>query len=170
MYKVHREIVPHRIAERARRRLLLELRRCGVTSSDIAEWSRSTWWPSLRDEPELQLVRSYLDIYLRLCPAGRWADTQILVRLPDEDDVELGPPHLDELPPWAGELRYTGIYSAELSDASQGGIVVYPDGKRPVRVPLRAGDVLEMSPELLHSGSPNYGGDIRMALIFRRLA
>lgn len=166
--KVHRELVPQRVVEQARRRLLLELRRCGVTSSDIVEWSSSTWWPSLRAEPEFELVRSFVETRLPVGP-GRWAETQILIRLPDEDDVELGAPHLDVLPPWAGELRYTGIYSVELATSSSGHTVVYPEPGMRVKPPLRAGDVLFMEPGELHSGSPNHGADIRMALIFRRL-
>lgn len=38
-----------------------------------------------------------------------------------------------------------------------------------VRCGTGVGDVLEMEPSLLHSGSPNYGGDIRIALIYRLL-
>lgn len=102
-----------------------------------------------------------------------WAEPQILIRLPDEDDVTLGPPHTDTLKnsPWVGEWRYRRIYGVECTDAqpSGGSTVLYPSEDAGITPLLQTGDVLEMSPDLLHSGSPNHSADIRIALFFRLL-
>lgn len=174
-YRIHRDLIPHYVVTVARRRLLLELRRCGVTPAEIREWSQHGWWPSIRNEPEFLTIRSYVETKLVSARAGRyqWADTQILIRLPDEDDVEMGTPHIDEIPHWAVDpaMRYRTIFSVELSDVGShgGGTVLYPQGDVGICPPMRQGDILEMGPQLLHSGSPNHRGEIRMALFFRVL-
>lgn len=163
-------MVPKNATTAARRRLLLELRRCGVTADDVAQWSRTGWWPSLRDEPEVLAVRKHLEPFT--APGDVWTEAQILIRLPDEDDTVLGPPHVDEQPPWAEEhgLRYKRILSIELTDTAQdgGGTVIHgPDRLEPVH--QNEGDVLSLRPDVPHSGSPNRSGDARMALFFRLL-
>lgn len=159
-----------RLVEAARRRLLLELRRGGITPEQVNEWTSSTWWPLLRFEPEILAIRKSLAWQAR--GTDLWAWPQILVRLPDEDDTPLGPPHLDTLPEWAdpAELRYRAIYGVELTDTPLNGghTIVYP-WTEPVVVRQAAGEVLKMSPHLLHSGSPNLSSDIRIALFFRLL-
>lgn len=134
------------------------------------DWSRSGWWPSIRDEPAFEAVREHLELFA--APGDVWAETQILICLPDEDDTELGPPHVDVLPPLAPErsLGYKRILSVELTDTPEhgGGTVIHgPKGLVPVR--QRQGDVLSLRPDVLHSGSPNFSGDVRMALFFRLL-
>lgn len=170
LHEVHRGVVPRDVTTTARRRLLLELRRCGVTAQHVLEWGTSTWWPSLREEPAFLAVRDHLEPVV--APGDVWAETQILVRLPDEDDVGMGPPHVDALPPWAPGrgLRYKRILGVELTDTPErgGGTVMHtPEGLVPVR--QREGDVLSFHPDALHSGSPNHSGDMRLALFFRLL-
>ncbi len=173
MYDIWRGEVQAPLCMAARRRLLLELRRCGVRPDEIKEWSTNSWWPSLRDEPEFNAVRDALCLISGENETTKWAETQILIRLPDEDDTPLGPPHVDDLPPWADGMRYSSIFGVELTDTPRdgGGTVLYPPGKNasPVRPLLGVGDVLEMSPLLLHSGSPNLSPSIRMVLFFRLL-
>lgn len=176
-YAVHRGAVPVRTCEAARRRLLLELRRCGLSTDDLAEWGRGSWWPSLRQEPIFDSVRYGLEKTVGHLRGGVWAETQILLRLPDEDGTPLGLPHVDDLPPWADGLRYRTIYGVELTNTPSGGggTVLYPEQDPLVRRDgtvwpvLATGDALEMSPDLLHSGSPNRSADIRIALFFRLL-
>lgn len=169
-HEVHRRAVAPAVTAAARRRLLLELRRCGASAEDVAEWSRTGWWPSLREAPEILAVRDQLLPFKR--PEDVWAETQILIRLPDEEDTVLGAPHVDTPPPWAEEhgLRYKRILSVELTDTPDdgGGTVIHePDRLVPVR--QREGDVLSLRPDVPHSGSPNFSGDMRMALFFRLL-
>jgi len=176
-YAVHRDAVPVALCTAARRRLLLELRRSGLNTADLAVWSYGTWWPDLRGEPEFDAVRDALEKIVDRSGTTRWCETQLLLRLPDEDGTPLGGPHTDTLPPWADGWRYRRIYGVELTDTAGdgGGTVLYPSGDplaRPdgsVRPVQCAGDALEMSPDLPHSGSPNMSADIRMALFFRLL-
>lgn len=171
-YLVHHRLVPRAATSALRRRLLLEIRRCGLDTADMAEWSSSTWWPSLRDMPEVLAVVAYVR---GMFPGCLLAEPQILVRLPDEDDTVLGPPHLDDLPPWALETgaRYLAIVGVELTDTPRngGGTVVYPHGADgPAHSVFQfEGDALQMGPDLLHSGSPNHSADIRMSVFFRFL-
>lgn len=164
--------LPRYLATDARRRLLLEIRRVGVSAEDIAHWSMVGWWPTLRDEVCFLRMRRTLEAKLGL-PDPQWAETQIVVRLPDEDEVAMGPPHVDTLPGWAvrKNLGYDRIYSVELTDTSPrgGSIVLHPPHVEPFEVRLRAGEVLSMPPDMPHSGSPNLSADIRMAAIFRLL-
>lgn len=173
MYEVHRGLIPRDVCERAKRRLFLEIRRCGLSTDDMAEWSSTTWWPSLRNAPEIQYVQAWLEDLALLPDDPVWAEPQILIRLPDEDRTELGDPHLDELPPWADGLEYYSIYGVELTEtpANGGGTVLYPDGLEglSVKPQLAIGDALRMEPDLLHSGSPNLSAEIRVALFFRLL-
>lgn len=167
-HEVHRAVVPAEVTRAARRRLLLELRRCGVSATDVAEWSHTGWWPSLRHEPEILAVREPLRRFER--SGDVWGEPQILIRLPDEDDTLLGPPHVDTLPPWAEAegLRYKRILSVELTNTAPdgGGTMIHaPQDLIPVR--QREGDVLSLHPDVPHSGSPNFSGDARMALFFR---
>lgn len=176
----HHGVIPQEYVIAARRRLLLELRRVGVTAEDVAEWSVSGWWPSLRDEPVFGSVRDALWWACR--PRGfTWAETQILIRLPDEEAVVgagWGEPHVDTLPPWATSgvnyghpLKYGRIYGVELTDTPPhgGGTVLHEPGEEPRYVRCLAGDVLSMAPDLPHSGSANGSGDVRMALFYRSL-
>lgn len=169
-YPVLRNEVPRHLVDAVRRRLFLELRRCGVTAEDVAEWSRGSWWPSLRSDPTILAVQD--DLSRRHVGEGDvWAEPQILIRLPDEDGTALGGSHVDTLPPWADELRYKWIFGVECTDTPRRGgqTLVYPDAGPPAYVTLRAGDALRMDPTLQHSGSPNLSPDPRIALFFRLL-
>lgn len=171
LYTHHRGVVPASALEAARRRLGLELRRVGVTPNEINEWAANSWWPSLRGEPVFNAVRQHVESTLVGDMTGLvWAETQIVIRLPDEDDAPVGTPHVDTLPPWAEGLKYKAIYGVELTQTTSGRTVLFPRGVLgPVEPRIRPGDVLEMKPDLWHRGSPNLGGDIRMALFFRLL-
>lgn len=173
-YVIHFSLIPAPAIEVARRRLLLEIRRCGLSVEDMAEWSRGSWWPSLRNEPEIRGIQALLhsevvDREGMHAMEWEWAEPQILVRFPDEALTPLGEPHVDELPPWADEgYRYKSIFGVELTNTTSGYTLLRPDD---VIIPVRlgAGDVLEMNPDLPHSGSPNRSADIRMALFYRLL-
>lgn len=171
LWCVHREVVPPEVCSAARRRLGLELRRCGLSVSDIADWSSGSWWPSLRGEQVFEDVRWFVDGIADLRGETMWAETQILVRLPDEDDTPLGGVHTDTLPPWADGWRYRAIYGVELTCTPEngGGTVLRPDNDVVIPAVLDVGDVLQMHPNLPHSGSPNLSGDIRIALFYRLL-
>lgn len=157
----------------ARRRLWQELRTHGVTPDEVNKWGHATWFPWLRDE----------EFIWNLIPDGqpllrareRWAEPQIIVRLPDLDDVIPGPGHLDALPPWAGETdRYVFIMFVELTGCTGqgGGTRVWPQSHRarkhhPVTIETNPGDVVILDPMTIHAGSPNYSSDVRMAVTFR---
>lgn len=164
--------VPRSVAFEARRRLLLEIRRVGLAKSDIDEWSTGCWWPSIRTDPAIERVKYYLKQTFGLMQAA-FADTQILLRFPDEDDEVLGQPHQDVEPQWVTDLgmRFSAVYGVELNDSNSGVTVVYPNGPDGHQQPvfLQAGDCLAFHPKTYHSGSPNLGHDIRMALFFRTL-
>lgn len=174
-WKVHPHVILNRHTFDARRRLLLELRRMGVTTEQITEFSGGGgWWPSMRNEPVFERIK--LQVEFQLVPHhtdAMWADTQILIRLPDEVDVPLGPGHTDILPSWASpdQWRYRSIFIVELADQAGkggGGTVVF-DRDQVVEPVLLAGDVLELSPDQEHGGSPNMRDRVRMALGFRLL-
>lgn len=169
-WTVHRGVVPLPLLRTARRLLWQELR-YGVSAEEIAAWSTSTWWPHLRSHPALDAIGD-----VRTLPgfddSGRWTwcETQILVRLPNSWTSTVGPPHLDEVPPWAPpHATYRRIYGVELGDVASGGTAVhYPRGA--ITYPrLTRGDVLDMGPAVQHSGSPNLGDEPRMALFYRQL-
>lgn len=175
-YQIHRALIPFELCLAVRRRLLLELRRCGVKPEEILEWASGSWWPSLRFEPEiLDVCRELERALVTVDDSMAWAEPQILIRLPDEDDVRLGEPHTDTLDgsPWLGEWRYRRIYGVECTDTPPHGgrTHIYPNGLdgSSFQPTLATGDVMEMHPWVLHSGSPNHSADIRIALFFRLL-
>jgi hypothetical protein len=162
-FHIHYGLVPRVVCENARRRIFLEIRRRGVTAEEIREWASNSWFPDLRWEPEFEVIREYLP------PAELWGETQILVRLPDEDGTLVGSPHVDDLPPWADGMKYAAIFGVALTSTrlDGGGTILVP-GER-LEYPMEPGDTLEMSPDLPHMGSPNMSGDIRIALFYRAL-
>ena len=172
-WKIHHGAVPAGLCEDARRRLWLEVRRCGLAVADMRTWARTTWWPSLRDEPVLDDVRSHVEALADTSGSWTWAETQILVRLPDEAHTTAGGPHVDELPPWAPTgARYRAIYGVELTDSPGvhgGGTHLELNGRCVFRPRLFTGDVLQMDADLPHSGSPNRSADVRMALFYRQI-
>lgn len=176
---LHRNLVPVELVTDLRRRLLLEIRRVGLSVYDMATWERHGWWPSLRGEPEVVAIMQFLEScgFIRL-GSEVWAEPQILLRFPDEDAEELGRPHLDDPPEWAviSGLVYKAIYGVELTPlrAMGDGNTVVWDGvgeteRQRFVGPMSPGDVCEMRPDVWHSGSPNYGAAIRMALFLRVL-
>lgn len=165
LYGVHKRMVPDFVCSMALRRILLEVRRRGVSAEQIQEWASNSWFPHLRWEMEFEYVKTFLP------KSEKWADTQILVRLPDEEDTPLGSPHIDTLPPWAEGYKYRRIYGVELTNSPSGNTIVYPliSHFGGIRMTLERGDVLDMDPRLKHSGSPNISDSIRVALFYRAL-
>lgn len=169
-YHVHTGLIPDTVIEEALRRVWLELRLRGATAEQIAEWASNSWFPHLRGEPEFNDVRWHLRVFME--PGDQWAETQILVRLPDVEGTPLGEPHIDTLPPWADGQEYRAIYGVELSHTEPHGghTILYPSPhSHGLHVRQNQGDVLEMTPGMLHSGSPNAGAEPRVALFFRLL-
>jgi hypothetical protein len=164
--------------EAALRLLHLAIRRHGLTVEEIATCQESTFFPHLRWEPEVWgvLPPSAAEA-LGWTEGDEWAEPQLLMRFPDEDQPWPLMPHVDQTPPWAGGRTYRGIVGVALTRAGErdGTPHVWPGSHRggrtgdPVPVPLEAGDALIMHPALEHSGSLNLGPTIRCAVYFRLL-
>ena len=163
----------------ALRMLHLAIRRHGLTTDEIATCQESTFFPHLRWEPEVWgvLPPTAAEV-LSWTEGDEWAEPQLLMRFPDEDQPWPLKPHVDQTPPWAGQRSYRGIVGVALTPAGErdGTPHVWPGSHRgsrtgdPVPVALKAGDALIMHPELEHSGSLNLGPTIRCAIYFRLLA
>lgn len=160
------------------RLLNLAIRRHGLTAEEIAACQQTTFFPHLRWEPEVWTVLPASAAEL-LClePGDEWAEPQLLLRFPDEDQPWPLQPHVDEPPPWAGGRSYRGIVGVALTAARSGdGAPLVSPGSHLggtaalVAVPLEAGDALVMHPALAHSGSLNLGARVRAAVYFRLLA
>jgi hypothetical protein len=174
-YLVLRRAVPPTAVAAALRLLGLAIRRDGLSAEQIAAWQQGTFFPHLRWEPALWGVLPETAAELLGWEQGDdWAEPQILLRFPDEEQPWPLEPHVDSVPPWAGGRRYRGIVGVALTDAGplDGVACVWPGShagrSRPVRpVPLRAGDALVMHPQLGHSGTLNLGPTTRTAVYFR---
>lgn len=176
-YAVWREVIPLDVIERSLRVLNLEIVRQGLSPEEIARCSGSTFFPHLRWEPDILALRSPIEALLPPGPDEQWADAQLLLRFPDEAQDWPLKPHVDDLPPWAGDRSYRAIFGVPLSAsaASNGCLVVWPGshlgpGATPIHVELEPGDVVVMHPELQHSGTLNRGGTVRYAVYFRLLS
>lgn len=180
-YVVLRQVVAPEATEAALRRLNLEIRRRGVSPEEIEEWQLGTFFPHLRWEPEIWGVLPPQAAELLGWQEGDdWADPQLLLRFPDEEQPWPLEPHVDELPPWAAPGRvYRGIVGVALTPAcaKDGAPVVWPgshlrdttSGDAPTALTLAPGDALVMHPQLGHSGSLNLGPSIRTTIYFRLL-
>lgn len=172
-------VVPHAVAQprvdAALRLLHLAIRRHGLTPEQILECQSSTFFPHLRWEPAVwDVLPEWAAELLGWAEGDEWAEPQLLMRFPDEEQPWPLEPHLDESPPWAGGRPYRGIVGVALTSAgpADGAVSVWPGSHRgrvssPVAVPLAAGDALLMHPALQHSGSLNLGPAIRCAVYFR---
>jgi Phytanoyl-CoA dioxygenase (PhyH) len=165
---------PERVAA-AQRLLHLAIRRHGLTPQEILDCQQSTFFPHLRWEPEIWgvLPEDAAEL-LGWTEGDEWAEPQILMRFPDEEQPWPLEPHLDESPSWAQGRPYRGIVGVALTTAGDvdGAVSVWPGShvgrtSDPVPVPVAAGDALVMHPALLHSGSLNLGASIRSAIYFR---
>jgi hypothetical protein len=165
---------PERLAA-ALRLLHLAIRRHGLTPQEILECQQSTFFPHLRWEPEIWgVLPDDAAELLGWTDGDEWAEPQILMRFPDEEQPWPLEPHLDESPSWAQGRPYRGIVGVALTSAGDldGTVSVWPGSHvgraaQPVAVPVAAGDALVMHPALLHSGSLNLGASIRSAIYFR---
>ena len=170
-------VAPDRV-HAALRMLGLAMRRHGLTAQEIVECQPATFFPHLRWEPEVWgVLPERAGEVLGWTDGDEWAEPQLLMRFPDEDQPWPLTSHVDEAPPWAEGRRYKGIVGVSLTDAGpqDGSPVVWPgshlggEGGDPVPVPLAAGDAILMHPGLAHSGSLNLGATIRCAVYFRLL-
>lgn len=177
-YAVVRGAVPEENVRAAVRLLHLAIRRWGLTADQVAEWQLGTFFPHLRWEPEIwALLPDAAGPAFGIRDGDEWAEPQIVMRLPDEPQEWTLTPHVDTLPPWAADRAYRGVAGVALTDAGprDGTMYVWPGSHRaplagdPVPVPMRAGDVLLMHPELGHTGSLNLGHTFRIAVYFRLL-
>jgi ectoine hydroxylase-related dioxygenase (phytanoyl-CoA dioxygenase family) len=177
-YVVLRAAVPPDAVAGALRRLNLAIRREGLTPAEVSEWSNGTFFPHLRWEPEVWAALPEVAAeLLGWQPGDDWADPQLLLRFPDEDQPWDLQPHVDTLPEWAGGRTYRGIVGVALTPAAErdGAPCVWPGSHRdaqaePVQLTLSPGDALVMHPQLGHSGRLNLGPAIRAAIYFRLLA
>lgn len=170
--------VPRPAIDAALRLLHLAIRRHGLTADEIAQCQKSTFFPHLRWEREVwDVLPEPAAEILGWQEGDDWAEPQLLLRFPDEDEPWPLEPHVDEPPPWANGRVYRGICGVALTDGTDrdGSIVIWPGshrggrGDETVTVPLAAGDALLMHPRLEHSGSLNLGPSLRAAVYFRLL-
>jgi hypothetical protein len=176
-FVVWRRIIPPDLIEQALRVLNLEIVRNGPTPEEIVRCARSTFFPHLRWEPGILALRGPVDDLLRPRPDEQWADSQLLLRFPDEAEEWPLTPHVDEAPPWADGRPYRAVVGVPLSPsrASDGCLIVWPGSHvarpgDPLPLELEPGDVVAMHPELQHTGTLNRGGNIRYVAYFRLLA
>jgi hypothetical protein len=177
-YAVVRGAVEQTCVDRALRRLNIAFRRHGITPEQVEEWSTGTFFPQLRWEPELwDVLPSFAADFLGWRQGDDWAEPQLLVRFPDEDQPWPLEPHVDRLPDWAPTAAYRGIVGVALTPAGKrdGAPCVWPgshrgERARPLALELQPGDALFMHPQLGHSGQLNLGPTIRMAIYFRLVA
>ncbi len=177
-YVVLPDVVPERLVAAAVRRLNLAIRQHGLTPEQIDEWQRVGFFPHLRWEPQVwDVLPPFAAELLGWQEGDEWAEPQLLLRFPDEEQHWDLQPHVDQVPPWAAGRAYRGIVGVSLSDAGprDGAIAVWPrshfgETYGPVPMPLAAGDVLVMHPGLGHAGTLNLGPAVRMAIYFRLIA
>ncbi len=162
----------------ALRMLNLAIRRHGLTAEEIERCQAATFFPHLRWESEVWgvLPRAAAEV-LGWTEGDEWAEPQLLLRFPDEDQPWPLRSHVDSAPPWATGRRYKGIVGVALTDvgADEGAAQVWRGSHRgpvthgPEAVPMSAGDALVMHPALEHCGSLNLGAHTRFAIYFRLL-
>ncbi|MBW8801458.1 MAG: phytanoyl-CoA dioxygenase family protein [Streptomyces sp.] len=177
-YTVLRQAVAPERLRAALRMLNLAIRRYGLTAEEIAECQAATFFPHLRWEPEVWgVLPPAAGEVLGMADGDEWAEPQLLLRFPDEDQPWPLQSHIDEAPPWAEGRRYKGIVGVALTPAGpeDGTPFVWAGSHRgpvdtaPQPVPLEAGDAIVMDPALEHSGSLNLGPSTRFAIYFRLL-
>lgn len=177
-YLILRSAVEPAAVEAALRMLNLAIRREGLTPEQIETWHLGTFFPHLRWQPEVWAALPPAAAELLGWQDGdEWAEPQLLLRFPDDDQPWLLQPHLDALPPWAAGRSYRGIVGVALTPAGErdGSVHVWPgshlgEDRPSSAVHLAPGDALLMHPGLGHSGTLNLGGRIRCAVYFRLLA
>jgi ectoine hydroxylase-related dioxygenase (phytanoyl-CoA dioxygenase family) len=176
-YALARNAVAPEQVEAAVRRLNIAIRWEGLSAEQVDEWSAGTFFPHLRWEPEVWAVLPAIagDVFSK-DDGDSWADPQLLMRFPDEDQPWPLEPHVDRLPEWAQGRTYRGIVGVALTaaDPRDGAPYVWPGSHRgipsaPIGLTLAPGDALFMHPQLGHSGGLNLGATIRTAIYFRLL-
>lgn len=174
-FVVLRQAVPPDRVAAALRMLNLAIRREGLSAEEIAHGQSTTFFPDLRDRPEVwgALPEGAGEV-LGEQEGDRWAEPQLLLRFPDEVEDWPLEPHIDEVPPWAADHRYRGIIGVALTTAGpeDGTPCVWPRSHREPRaehvlVPLEAGDALVLHPDLEHAGTLNHGPFVRASIYFR---
>lgn len=162
----------------ALRMLNLAIRRHGLSAEEISSCQPTTFFLHLRWEPEVWGVLPPVAAEMLGSAEGdEWAEPQLLLRFPDEDQPWPLQSHVDSAPPWATGRRYKGIVGVALTDVgpADGAAQVWRGSHRgaapagPEPVPMKAGDALFMHPALEHCGSLNLGATTRFAIYFRLL-
>jgi hypothetical protein len=162
----------------ALRMLNLAIRRHGLSADEIAECQSATFFPHLRWEPEVWgVLPAAAGPVLGFVDGDEWAEPQLLLRFPDEDQPWPLRSHVDSAPPWATGRRYKGIVGVALTEVGpdDGAAHVWrgshlgPVEHAPEPVPMAAGDALVMHPAVEHCGSLNLGPNTRFAIYFRLL-
>jgi hypothetical protein len=167
-WSVRRTVVGLRAVEHLRRRLWLEVVRCGLTVEDMRRFhAEKCWWPSLRNEPEVAALERQLPDDLR---DGQLCEPQLLLHFPDEADEWPITPHVDVPPPWANGRPYLRIVAVPLTDWHDlNGTVRFWRGDTASPVALRPGDVCVFDGTTPHSGGLNRSGDVRVGVYYRYL-
>lgn len=177
-FVVLRKAVSPEAVRAALRMLNLAIRRHGLSAEEIAQCQSATFFPQLRWEPQVWgVLPEGAGEVLGYADGDDWAEPQLLLRFPDEDQDWPLKSHVDVAPPWAQGRRYKGIVGVALTPAgpADGTPYVWVGSHRgsvstdPVPVTLDAGDALVMHPSLKHSGSLNRGAQTRFAIYFRLL-
>ncbi|MDP9441284.1 MAG: phytanoyl-CoA dioxygenase family protein [Actinomycetota bacterium] len=175
-FGVFRQVVASDLVESAVRLLNLEIVRSGLTPTEIARCSQSTFFPHLRWDPDVLEIRTPVERLVAPRPGEEWAEAQLLLRFPDEAQDWPLTPHVDGLPPWAQDRCYRAIVGVALSPSKgcDGCVAVWPGSHAgrpddPRLVELEPGDVVVMHPALRHSSTLNTGGRVRYAIYFRLL-
>jgi hypothetical protein len=162
----------------ALRMLNLAIRRHGLSAEEIATCQSATFFPHLRWESEVWgVLPPQAAEVLDFAEGDEWAEPQLLLRFPDEEQDWPLQSHVDSAPPWATGRRYKGIVGVALTDVgpAEGPAQVWRGSHRgpvehgPEPVPMAAGDALFMHPALEHCGSLNLGASTRFAIYFRLL-
>jgi Phytanoyl-CoA dioxygenase (PhyH) len=171
-FAVLRRGVPQEALDRVLRHIHRDIATRGLPQEWLSEWLwNAHWFPHLRWDEEVLALLEHLPDELR---DGELCDPQIVGQMPDDDEAEATlEPHVDQLPDWGNGRPYLRILGVALTrnGPENGGLTVWPlDGSAPRPVPLDAGDVLVMDPQLPHASGVNRTGSIRYCVYFRFLA
>lgn len=162
-WAVVRGLVARQVTDAALRRIFLELRHHGLTTDEVWEYQATTWYPWLREEPAVVATRPPW-------PDVVWAEPQIVVQLPDEDQPWEQRTHVDQEPPYAEGLVYGHIVGVALTDQwARDGCLRVLDGGVLHPVELSAGDAAIMRHPLPHCTALNLGPAPRVSIYWRTL-
>jgi hypothetical protein len=166
-YRILRDVVPEALRTPVLRLIHTDLRYRGLSSRELDCWGQVSW-PHLEHLAPVQTIAAWLDDVLDH-PGELSRPLQIVWTLPQDapDGLELTP-HTD-VPPAGREFAL--IAGVALSDWSgfNGCVRVWEHGPQgiPCPIALRAGDVVTLTPDTLHSPGVNWSGEIRSGVYVR---